>query len=247
MLSASLLALPTELRIEIYQYIFASQDTIHNPWLSLLLTNRTLHAEVSDILKDATLRVRIQPLIFHRPLAENLQLQKLSHDMDIDLDPFTRIAYFQTYCMRFGAVVFDITATQGPIVCLLQPSYERKGKELADALTAQLTATTSSSKKGPNVSIKWGSFSRNVYRGITTWDCCVLKGMGSIMALSLSRGTRLSEVLYCAIVLEERHRRGLLGPLPLIANVQPSTAGERQRGFGLGLAAKVKLAMHGRA
>jgi hypothetical protein len=216
MAAPSLLSLPTELRIEIYQYIFAAHETIHNPWLGLLLTSRTLHAEISDVLKDATLRVRLQPRILHYCLAENLTLRNPSGNENMAFDAVARLAYFQTYCMRFGTVEFDITATQAPTDCRLQPTYQRRGDELAAALTAEFTSTVASTSKGPSIAIRWGSFSRNVYRGITTWDVCVLKGLGGLMMAALARDEGLAEVLYCAIVLEEGHRRGLLNPSSLL-------------------------------
>ena len=243
----SLLDLPTELRIEICRYIFDSKAHIHNPWFGLLLTSRKLHAEVTDLLKEATLRVRLQPTLFHRVLAHNLTLQQLSH-LPADLEPHARIVHFQSYAMRFGEVVFDITNTQDPTDCRLQPSYARKGHELADALTRDLEhVLTTPSGKGTDVDIVWGSFSRNVYMGVTTWDCCVLNGMGSMLSSSLARGDDLSQRLYSTIVLEEVQRKGMLDPDLFGGGGASAVAPGRPRGFGRGLAAKVKLAMHGRA
>jgi hypothetical protein len=166
-MAPSFLDLPTELRLEIYQYIFAAKDELHNPWLSLLFTNKQLNAEVSDILKDATLRLRITPRLFHLTLAQNLRLHDLGH-ANTELDPFIRIKSFQDYCKRFFRVIFDVTETRLPTDCRLPPSYERKAKELADSLTARLTATTSEANNNLQIEIRWGSFSRNVYKGIVT-------------------------------------------------------------------------------
>jgi hypothetical protein len=222
-MDSSLLALPTELRLEIYAYLFAAKNEVHNPWYSLLLANKQLHSEMSDLIRDATLRVRVTPRIFQRALLQNLRLYKLGYT-DTELDPHARIENFQTYCMRFHGIVFDITETPGPTDCRLPPSYERKGQQLADALTAQLIAATSDDGKGPKIEIKWGSFSRNVHKGIVTWDCCVLKAFGGLMALPRYNQSGLTEVLDCAIVLEERQRLGLLNNSDLdLGSLVPSS------------------------
>lgn len=246
-MTATLLSLPTELRIEVYRYIFDAYRTMHNPWLGVLLTNKKLRAEVSDLLEEATLRVRLQPALFHRVLAHNLTLQQLSH-LPAELEPHARILHFESYAMRFGRVIFDITNTQDPTDCRLQPSYARKGQEIADALTADLKiALQSTSNGGTKVEIIWGSFSRNVYMGITTWDCCVLNGTGSMMTSALARGDDVSQRLFSTIVLEECSRRGVLEPDFFGGfGASPAVAPGRPRGFGWGLAAKVRLAMHSR-
>jgi hypothetical protein len=242
---SSLLGLPAELRLQIYEYIFAAQDRYHNPWHSILLTNKQLHADINDLLKDATLRVRLTPRIFHQALAQNLRLHRLQYTEPEDC-PFLRVGHFQTYCKRFHAVLFDITETQGPTDCRLPPSYERKGKELAGLLTAWLTlATTPASGKGPKIDILWGSFSRNVYKGIVTWDCCVLKGFGSLMALPRNNHSELTEIFDCAIVLEERRRRGTLAP-PILDHVVLAITEDPQMARRSSLVEKLRLAIQSR-
>lgn len=241
------LHLPTELRLEIYRYLFTTSPTTHNPWHGLLLTNKILHAELTDLLKETTLRIRLQPARFHRVLSHNLTLQLLTDGpFGQKSNPNLQITNLRKYCARFGEIVFDITNTVGPTDCRLQPSYERKGNELADALTADLRRELSLSlDQPPSVRIIWGSFSRNVYMGITTWDCCVLKGMGSMMAMSLSRGEDLSQRLYAALAMEEHYREAPVRSV-LIEGAGIAVESPRAHGFGQSLAAKIKLAIHSR-
>lgn len=246
-MALTLLDLPTELRLQIYGYLLASRDEFHNPWLGLLLTSKFFNDEMSCVLKDATLRFRISPRVFHQALAQNLRLDKIEY-AEVEDSPFTRIDSFENYCRRFREVVFDITETSGPTECRIPPSYERKAKELAASLSERLfKSINTDNSSGATIDIKWGSFSRHVYRGIVTWQYCVLKGLGGLMALSRTDESELTEVLDCAIVLEDQRRRGLLPESALTTNELAVSAKKPAIMKRLSLGDKIRHAMHSRA